>query len=227
MIVKKYVYEERRVTLSELRELTRRDWEGGDMLRAAILKEAERYGNAYPVPDETARDIYKHLAALIVGRKNRIGGVYRLGADSVMHCQDHAVHVGATPDGRKAKTPFSRNLCTVAGMEREGVTALILSVTKLDSSDLLNACVCDFLVHPSAVQGERGMEALLAMTKVYFERGGMVLQGNVFGLEDLYAAQKEPEKYQSLQVRVCGWNEYFVRMTQAKQDEFIRRCKSR
>ena len=226
MIIKKYVYDEKRITLEELRTLMCNNWEDGEQLRADILKESNRYGNGYAAPDGVAREIYKHAAALVVGRKNRIGGVYRLGADSVMHCIDHAVHVGATPDGRYAKAMFSKNMCGVAGMEREGVTAAMLSVLNIDTTDLLNAAVFDFVIHPSAVEGERGMDAFVALAKVYFEQGGMVLQGNVFSLEDLCEAKKHPEKYPNLQVRVCGWNEYFVKMSEAKQDDFIRRCRT-
>jgi formate C-acetyltransferase len=149
-----------------------------------------------------------------------------MGADSVMHCIDHAVHVGATPDGRFAKAMFSKNMCSVSGMDREGVTAAMLSVLRIDTSDLLNAAVFDFIIHPSAVEGERGMDALMALTKVYFEMGGMVLQGNIFNADDLKAAQNHPEQYANLQVRVCGWNEYFVKMTKQKQDDFIKRCQN-
>lgn len=226
MMVKKYVYDEKRITFEELRELLCNNWEGGEQLRLDILNEKNRYGNGLAEPDNTARDIYAHAAALIVGRKNRIGGVYRMGADSVMHCIDHAVHVGATPDGRFAKAMFSKNMCSVSGMDREGVTAAMLSVLRIDTSDLLNAAVFDFIIHPSAVEGERGMDALMALTKVYFEMGGMVLQGNIFNADDLKAAQNHPEQYANLQVRVCGWNEYFVKMTKQKQDDFIKRCQN-
>lgn len=224
MIVKKYVYDEKRISFQALRELLRNNWEGGEDLKIQILNEKNRYGNSLAEPDQTAKNIYDHAAALIVGRKNRIGGVYRLGADSVMHCIDHAFHVAATPDGRDAAAMFSKNLSPVAGMERQGVTASMLSVLNIDATNLLNAIVFDFVIHPSAVAGERGMTAFMALVRTYFSQGGMVLQGNIFGLEDLLEAQKNPEKYSNLQVRVCGWNEYFVKMQKQKQDDFIKRC---
>ena len=176
-------------------------------------------------PDLLARDIYAHLAAVIVGRKNKFGGVYRLGADSVMHCVDHAAHVGATPDGRMACTMFSKNMCGVAGMERQGITAAMRSVLSIDTTNLVNAAVFDFIIHPSAVEGERGMDAFASLARTYFACGGMVFQGNVFSIEDLYAAQQNPEKYANLQVRVCGWNEYFGKMSEEKQNDFIARCR--
>ncbi|MBE6930516.1 MAG: hypothetical protein E7463_09575 [Ruminococcaceae bacterium] len=226
LIIKKYVYDEKKLTLQEFREILQNNWQGYEDLRIEILNEKNRYANGLTEPDTLARDIYAHLGALIVGRKNQIGGVYRLGADSVMHCIDHAVHVAATPDGRLAGAMFSKNMCGVAGKERQGVTAAMRSVLSIDTSDLVNAAVFDFILHPSAVEGERGMAAFVSLARTYFECGGMVLQGNVFGIEDLYAAQQNPEKYSTLQVRVCGWNEYFVKMTKEKQDDFIRRCRS-
>ena len=226
LIIKKFVYDEKRLTLQEFREVLQTDWQGYEDLRIEILNEQNRYGNGLTVPDALARDIYAHLAALIVGRKNRIGGEYRLGADSVMHCVDHAAYVAATPDGRNARTMFSKNMCGVAGMERQGITAAMHSVLSVDTTNLVNAAVCDFIIHPSAVEGQRGMEAFSSLVRTYFSCGGMVLQGNVFGIEDLYAAQENPEKYSNLQVRVCGWNEYFVKMTKEKQDDFIKRCRS-
>jgi len=227
LIVKKYVFEDKRISFSEFRKLLKNNWEGGDELRTEILNEKVRYGNGLDEPDNIAKNIYEHLAALIVGRKNKIGGVYRLGADSVMHCLDHAYHVAATPDGRGAKEMFSKNMCGVAGMEREGVTAAMQSVLSVDTTNLANAAVFDFIIHPSAVEGERGMAAFMALAKTYFQQGGMVLQGNIFSIDDLYAAQKHPEQYSNLQVRVCGWNEYFVKMTREKQNDFIKRCEAK
>lgn len=226
LIIKKYVYDEKRLTLQEFRKLLQRNWEGYEDLRIQVLNEKNRYGNGLTEPDHLARDIYAHLGALIVGRKNKIGGVYRLGADSVMHCVDHAAYVAATPDGRLARAMFSKNMCGVAGMERQGITAAMHSILSIDTTNLVNAAVFDFIIHPSAVEGERGMAAFSALARTYFACGGMVFQGNVFGLEDLYNAQKDPEHYATLQVRVCGWNEYFVKMSKEKQDDFIRRCQS-
>ena len=100
MIIKKYVYDEKRLTLQEFRKVLQSNWEGYEDLRTEVLNEKNRYGNGLTEPDALAREIYAHLATLIVGRKNKIGGVYRLGADSVMHCIDHAAYVAATPDGR-------------------------------------------------------------------------------------------------------------------------------
>jgi formate C-acetyltransferase len=92
----------------------------------------------------------------------------------------------------------------------------------MDASDFVNGAVMDFILHPSAVQGDRGLEAMYSMVRTYFDQGGYAIQGNVMNLDQLMDAKAHPEKYPTLQVRVCGWNEYFVELSPDMQDEFIR-----
>jgi len=111
-------------------------------------------------------------------------------------------------------------------MDKNGVTALISSVTKMDLSKFPNGSVLDIILHPSAVQGEDGLDAFYALLLTYFRQGGFAMHGNVFHVKDLRAAQKEPEKYKTLQVRVCGWNAYFVELSKVEQDAFIRQAEN-
>jgi formate C-acetyltransferase len=127
----------------------------------------------------------------------------------------------ATPDGRYKGAPLSKNLCASTAMDRNGITALIQSVTEIDHANFPTGSVLDIVLHPSAVRGEDGLDAFYGLLVTYFKRGGFALHGNVFNAEDLKAAQREPEKYRNLQVRVCGWNAYFVNLTKAEQDAFI------
>jgi formate C-acetyltransferase len=94
----------------------------------------------------------------------------------------------------------------------------------MDLSKFPTGSVLDILLHPSAVQGEGGLDAFLGILLTYFKRGGFAMHGNVFCAEDLRAAQREPEKYKTLQVRVCGWNVYFVNLSKVEQDAFIRQA---
>ena len=132
----------------------------------------------------------------------------------------------ATPDGRKAGEPLSKNLCAVTAMDKKGITALIHSVTKLDHSRFPNGSVLDFVLHPSAVAGEDGLTAFCGILMTYFRKGGLAMHGNVFDAEDLKNAQKDPERYKNLQVRVCGWNAYFVNLSKTEQDAFIRQAEN-
>ena len=125
----------------------------------------------------------------------------------------------------KAMTaPLTKNMRPTNGLERGGITGLVKSVTAIDHTDMVDAAPLDFILHPSAVAGPKGLEAMAAIVKVYFDRGGFAIQGNVVNSETLRDAQKNPDRYRNLQVRVCGWNEYFVNMSQLVQDDFIKRA---
>ena len=110
----------------------------------------------------------------------------------------------------------------ITGCDKSGITSLINSVTKLDYEHIPNGTVLDLMLHSSVVKGEDGIEAMLGILAAYMSKGGMALQINVLNPELLKKAQAHPENYSTLQVRLCGWNVYFVNLTRAEQDEFIR-----
>ena len=109
-------------------------------------------------------------------------------------------------------------------MNREGATAAILSNTKIDASQFLGDAALDLGLLPSAVKGEDGLEAMYGLLATFFNRGGHAIHINVFDAETLRAAQKEPEKYKDLQIRVCGWNVLFNNINKEEQDGFIRQA---
>ena len=109
-------------------------------------------------------------------------------------------------------------------MDRGGITAYIQSVLKIDSTAFLDGAPFDFILHPSAVEGEKGLDDFVSLVKIFLAYGGFAMQGNVISGEVLKEAQQNPEKYATLQVRVCGWNEYFVKLSKVKQDMFIKQC---
>ena len=132
----------------------------------------------------------------------------------------------ATPEGRLRGEPLSKNFCATTGMDKNGITALINSVTQMDHSDYPNGSVLDIVLHPSAVNGDDGLNAFYAVIMTYFAKGGFAIHGNIFNPEDLKEAQKNPQKYANLQVRVCGWNAYFINLSRAEQDAFIRQAET-
>lgn len=227
LAVKKLVFDEKLLTFNKLQEALENDWSGYEKIQQIIKHDRNKYGNNLEEPDRLMCDIFNHLAGRIVGRKNARGGVYRFGSDSITIALKEGKKTGATPDGRNAYEPISKNLSAVSGMERNGVTALMQSILKLDHDSLLGSEPLDFMVHPSAVQGEAGLKAMNAMFRTYFAKGGIALQGNVVNAECLIEAQREPRKYQNLQVRLCGWNEYFVNLTPVQQNEFIKQTLAR
>jgi len=224
LAVKHYVYDQNRLTLSEFVDILKADWRGAEDLRQDILKDSSKYGNGDPEADEMTVAITNIIAKKINGIPNSRLGFWKIGLLSI----DKNVRFGAcsiaTPDGRKAGEPFSKNLNPCVGMDRGGITVTMNSLTKIDFTESPHAAMVDFVLHSSAVAGEDGLAAFAALVRTYFKKGGHSLQFNVFDKETLIAAQQSPDQYRNLQVRVCGWNVYFVELEKVLQDEFIARA---
>ena len=224
--MKLLVYEQKMVTYAEMRTALLNNWKGYEWLHERALALEEKFGNHKPLTDQFAHDVYHHLYELYVGRPCNRGSVYRMGGDSITRCISLGEKLCATPDGRMAGESFSKNFSGTAGQETEGLTAAMLSALAIDQTEFADAGVLDFMAHPSALEGEAGLDAMVTMTEVYLSNGGFALQGNVLQLEQLKDAKLHPEKYPNLQVRVCGWNEYFVNMSEEAQDAFIKRLEA-
>ena len=224
MAIKKYVYDLKKISLADMKNILLQDWHEFEDLQEIILADKEKYGNNLDIPDKIMTDILEHLADRYCGKHLERGGKVRLGLDSVYHCIKHGKETSATPNGRNAKTPISKNLCATDGMDRGGVTAYMQSVLKIDSTSFLDGVPFDFILHPSAVEGEKGLEDFVSLVKIFLAHDGFAMQGNVISGNMLKEAQLNPEKYATLQVRVCGWNEYFVKLSKIKQDMFIKQC---
>ena len=219
--VKHLVYDEKRVSFDELSEILKSDWQGQEALRLYARSIPQKHGNNEPLADAIMVDMSRFIASCINGKPNNRGGVFKASLFSI----DHGFALGkktmATPDGRHFGDPNSKNICATPAMDKKGITALIHSVSKIDHTDFPNGIVLDIVLHPSAVSGDDGLDAFCGILRTYFAVGGMALHGNVFDVNTLRAAQKEPEKYQTMQVRVCGWNAYFVNLSKEEQEAFI------
>ena len=168
----------------------------------------------------------RYFANKVNNRPNARGGVYK----AIMHSAMQFVWQGektlATPDGRKAGEELSKNASPVPGMDKEGVTALINSVAKLNPTLYPESFCLDVMLHPSATEGDDGLAAMKALIDTYMNNNGMSMQINVFNSDVLRDAQKNPDKYQNLQVRVCGWNVLWNNLSRAEQDAYILRAES-
>ena len=220
-VIKKLVYDKKEIPLSELSEVLLRNFEGYDRLRTKMLNDPDKYGNGRALPDDIMTKITSHLEEKYVGKEDKNGRKIRLGLDSIDTHLYRGARTSATPDGRFAGEPLSRNLSPTSGMDRAGITGYMSSVLKINSSAFLNSAIFDYILHPSAIEGEKGLDDFVSLSKIFFDHGGFAMQGNVVSRDTLVEAQKDPAKYSTLQIRVCGWNEYFVRMSKSKQDYFI------
>jgi formate C-acetyltransferase len=129
----------------------------------------------------------------------------------------------ATPDGRHARAPLSEGISPVQGMDRNGPTAAVRSMARLDHARC-SGTLFNMKFHPSALSGEESLENFAQLIRTYFKLGGHHVQFNVLSTETLRAAQENPEDYQDLIVRVAGYSDYFVRLSHDLQDEIISRA---
>lgn len=224
--VRRLVYEEKKLKLSELAAILRGNWQGHEELRQTALRRLPKYGNGDPTVDALAARVVHDTAACINGKPNGRGGIFRCGFFSIDYRLTFGEKTGATADGRLAGEPLSKNMCAVTAMDREGVTALIRSATAVDYTDTPNGTVLDIVLYAGAVEGESGLCAMETLLDTYMEKRGFAMQINVLSPEVLRAAQAHPENYATLQVRLCGWNVYFTSLSRVEQDEFIRQTEN-
>lgn len=222
--VKHFVFDTNKLTLAQLKDILKSNWEGQEHLRREALLLGTKYGNNHALADSLMCDFSSFAASLVNNRPNGRGGVFKAGLFSIDKCHAFGQPSVASTDGRRTGEPFSKNTCAVTTMDKNGVTALIKSVAKMDLAAFPNGSVLDVMLHPTAVADDEGLAAMLSLLKTFFKLGGQSLHGNVFNAEVLKKAQKNPEAYQNLQVRVCGWNAYFVNLTRAEQNEFIKQA---
>jgi formate C-acetyltransferase len=224
--VKKVVFEDKLKTFDELRNVLLSNWQQDENLRLLIKRKHSKFGNNTTEADNLAKDIYNRFAALINGRKNGLGGVFRCGMFSVDWRFWMGEKTGATPDGRYSGEPLSKNLAASIGQDKNGVTAYLNTLLKFNAENCPDGYVADVVLHCSAVRDEDGMNAFESLLTTFMEKGGFSVHFNVLNPETLLKAQKEPEKYQNLQIRLCGWNVRFVDLDKKQQDEFIKQSKN-
>lgn len=219
--VRKLVYEEKAISLPELSAVLASNWADHEDLRLRCLNLGGKYGNGDPETDRLAANLLAFMGSCINRQPNGRGGVFRCGAFSIDWCWPYGQKTGATPDGRFAGDVLSKNMCATLSQDKKGLTALIRSVTEIDFTNTPNGTVLDVMFHPSAVSGEEGLTAMLAVLKTYLKRGGFAIHFNVMDPKVLRKAQEDPDSYRNLQVRVCGWNAYFTNLNRDSQDAFI------
>ncbi len=226
MAVKELVYDTKTVTLTELKAALDANWVGYEALRTMARKSKHKYGNGDEETDRYASAMATYFANKVNNRPNARGGVYKAILHSAMQFVWQGSKTGATPDGRKAGDEISKNASPSVGMDTNGVTALINSVIKMHPYTYPESFCLDVMLHPSAVSGDEGLEIMKALLFTYMEGDGLAIQFNVFNTEQLREAQKNPDKYKNLQVRVCGWNVLWNNLSEKEQNAYIERSEN-
>ncbi len=225
-MIHKHVFTEQTVSLGQLNDILLADWEGYELLRLRMKRDEDKWGNNRLLPDQICTEICSFAAERINTTPNARGGRFKAALFTIDYNYYYGQRLGASADGRKAGDPISRNVGASSAMDRNGVTALINSSCKLDFTMFPTGSVLDIILHPTAVAGDEGLDAFEQLVLTYFAQGGFAIHGNIVSPDELKAAQLHPDQYKHLQVRVCGWNVYFVNLSKAEQDEFIARAEA-
>jgi len=222
--VRKLVYEDGKVKMDDLATAIRDDFEGYEPLRQTLINKAPKYGNDDDYADEIARDLSQTWTNMISKHVSpATGRQYRAGYLSWNYWIAFAPSTAATPDGRKKGTFLSNAIGPVDGADHNGPTAEILSVGKMGLETAPNGSSHTMSFSPSLLRDEEHLDKLMAFLQAYGEKGGTALQINVLDPETLREAQRRPEEYRNLLVRVTGYNAYFVMLGKEMQDEIIAR----
>ena len=227
-MLQKYVFERKELTLPAFVEMLDHNFEGNENFRAKLRADREKYGNNKQRPDAFATDIVNFITETINGRPNneKRGGTWGAGFHVARMSYTQGDKTAASPNGRSFGEELSKNLSASMGQNREGATAAILSTTKIDATKISCDAALDLGLLPSAVKGEDGLEAMYGLLMTFCKRGGHAIHINVFDADTLRDAQAHPEKYQDLQIRVCGWNVLWNNINKEEQDGFIRQAEA-
>ena len=225
-MIKKYVFDKNELSLSKLVEILDNNFEDNEMLRRKLYNAPDKFGNNKELPDSIAKEIVNYITALTDNRPNakKRGGKWDCGFHTARMCYIQGATTAASPNGRHLGDELSKNCSASMGQNREGATAAILSTTKLDATTFVGDSALDLGLLPSAVKGDDGLEAMYGLLRTFMDRNGHALQINVMNADTLRDAQAHPEKYQDLQIRVCGWNVLWSNISKVEQDGFIKQA---
>lgn len=188
-----------------------------------LIRQAPKYGNDDDDADMMARQVSYVYTKPLERYKNPRGGIYQAGLYPVSANVPLGRQTGATPDGRLANTPVADGVGPMQGRDIHGPTATANSVSKIDHGIASNGTLFNQKFHPSALAGEEGLQKFSSYIRTFFDEKGMHMQFNVVSKETLLDAQKHPENYKTLVVRVAGYSALFTTLSKSLQDDIIKR----
>ncbi len=220
--IKKHVFEDETLTMAEMLEALECNFEGKEDIRQLFLNKTPKYGNDDDYADDIMKEAFNAYYEEVSGRPTACGGTYRIDMlPTTCHVYFGEV-TNATPDGRKAGKPQSEGISPVQASDKYGPTGVIKSASKMDhiktGGTLLNQKFT-----PDLVKSEEGLDKWAQLVRTYFKLGGHHIQFNVVDADTLREAQKNPEEYRDLIVRVAGYSDYFNDLGENLQNEIIER----
>lgn len=216
------VYDKKKFTMQELMDALADNFVGHERIYNIVMNKTPKYGNDDDYADDVMVDVFNAFYDEVNGRKNMKGGYYRIDMlPTTCHVYFGSV-MGASPNGRVSNKPLSEGISPEKSADTNGPTAVIKSAAKMDhlrtGGTLLNQKFT-----PSALANDSGLENLSALIRAYFSLDGHHIQFNVIDRKTLIDAQKNPNEYKDLIVRVAGYSDHFNNLGKDLQDEIIAR----
>ncbi|SFC91119.1 glycyl radical protein [Clostridium uliginosum] len=233
MAIKKLVFDEKKITLADLKEALDTNFGESESdikkkaqfedIKQMLLHRAPKFGNDIDEVDEFTREGSLIYCTEVAKHTNQRGGKFIPGLYPVSNNVHLGTLVGATPDGRNARQPLADGVSPTRGADVNGPTAAANSVSKLDHFSAPSGTLFNQKFNPSSLQGDNGLKNLSALIRTYFDKKGMHVQFNVIDKKILLDAQKHPEKYRDLIVRVAGYSAQFICLDKGVQEDIIKR----
>lgn len=223
--IKKHVFEDHRYTMDQILAACDKNFEGEEQMRQYIRNHTPFFGNDDEYADTIAVKVYNDLVDAIEGRPNTRGGQTHLNMLSTT-CHNYFGSVcGATPNGRFAHFAISDGTSPAHGSDSHGPTAVIKSLGKLDQTKS-GGTLLNVRFTPALFKRDEDIKKCASLVRTYFKFGGHHIQFNIVDTETLRDAQKHPDQYKDLLVRVAGYSDYFNDMTEQLQNEIIARTEN-
>lgn len=221
--VRKYVFEDKRVSKSEMLDILNKDFEGQDELLNELRYEGPKFGNDDERTDEIAVKLLDWFADALEGHKNDVGGIYRAGTGSAMYYIWQSENEQATPDGRRKGEQFAANYSPSIFTRLEGPFSIIKSFAKPNLERVCNGGPLTIELSDSMFRNEEAVAKTAAFVKTFIDLGGHQMQINAVNIDTLKDAMIHPEAHKNLIVRVWGWSGYFVELDECYQNQIMKR----
>ncbi|MEE0248725.1 MULTISPECIES: trans-4-hydroxy-L-proline dehydratase [Peptostreptococcales] len=220
--IKYNVFDNEKFSMDTLLKAMEANFEGYEAELNMVKNKTPKYGNDDDYADDIMKEVFNLYHGEVTGRPTVNGGEYRVDMlPTTCHVYFGEV-MGASPNGRLAEKPVSEGISPEKGGDTNGPTAVIKSCAKMDHL-ITGGTLLNQRFAPSVVQGEEGLDNMANLIRAYFNMDGHHIQFNVFDKNVLLAAQKNPDEYKDLIVRVAGYSDHFNNLSRALQDEIIGR----
>lgn len=224
--MKKLVFDEKKISMAEIIDALDSNFEGKQELRQTLINKAPKWGNDDDYADDLACEVTRIYCNEVSQYRNTRGGIFRPGIYSVSANVPLGLHVAALPNGRLSTAPLADGIGAQHGTDLAGPTGVVKSAAKLDHKIITNGTILNQKFTPKLLENDIGKRGLFDLIRTYFDMGGWHIQFNVVSAETLKAAQKNPEKYKGLIIRVAGYSAFFVELDKAVQDDIISRTEA-